>query len=88
LPDASFACSQLGADQYESDVTSADFAVDCFEEIFAGLDLIDIDEDLVLAKVRGQVVVKATSVGCGVVAAIVDEEVHVHLAQRQEMPSG
>ena len=46
-------CTQpVGADRYDSDVTSADFAVDHFDEVFAGLDLIDIDEDLILAKVR------------------------------------
>ena len=32
--------------------TSADFAVDRFDEVFAGLDLVDIDEDLICAKVR------------------------------------
>ena len=43
----------MGADSYESDVTSADFAVDHFDEVFARLDLINIDEDLILAEVRG-----------------------------------
>src|SRR5438874_13778024 len=69
----------VGSDRYDSDVTSADFAVDRFDEVFARLDLVDIDEDLVFTKVRSQPVVKATSVGCGVFAAIVDEELRVHL---------
>ena len=43
----------VGADRYNSDVTSADFAVDHFDEVFAGVNLVDIDKDLVLAKVRG-----------------------------------
>src|SRR5262249_32250845 len=77
-------CPQpLGSDRYDSDVASADFAVDHFDEVFAGLDLIDIDENLVLAKVRDQVVVKATSVGRTVFTAIVDEELRVHPARRQ-----
>src|SRR4029453_12967684 len=69
------------------DVTSADFAVDRFDEVFAGLDLVDIDEDLTLAKVRGQPIVKATSIGCGVFTAIVDEDLRVHVARSKGMLS-
>src|SRR5262245_23960239 len=74
----------VGADQYDSDVTRADFAVDRFDEVFARLDSIDIDENLVLAKARGQVVAKATSVGCSVFTAIVNEELRVHVAEGSE----
>ena len=40
----------MGADRYDSDVTSANFAVDHFDEVFARVDLIDIHENLILAK--------------------------------------
>src|SRR5262245_40840871 len=41
-------CTQpVRADRYDSDVTSADLTVDCFDEVFARLDLVDIDEDLI-----------------------------------------
>ena len=41
----------MGANCYDSDVTTADFAVDHLDEVFAGLDLVDIPENLILAKV-------------------------------------
>ena len=45
-------CMQpVGPDRYDSDVTSADFAVDHLHEVFARLNLVDIDEDLIFAKV-------------------------------------
>jgi len=44
-------CTQpVRADRYNSDVTGADFAVDHFDEVFAGLDLVDVHENLILAK--------------------------------------
>jgi len=78
----------VGADRDDSDVTSAAFAVDHFHEVFARLDLVDIDEDLVLAKVPEQVVAKAMSIGCGVFTATVDEELRVHVLEGRECPSG
>src|SRR5206468_2956489 len=70
------------ADEGEHDVAAVECALDRFEEIEPGLDLVDVDEDLVLGEALDERVVEAPGMTRGVLAPVVEEDAQQSSALR------
>jgi hypothetical protein len=64
----------LLSDHDEHDVRRLDGTLDCNREVEAGLDRVDVHEDLILAEVVAEHLVKATSVHRAVLSPVIDED--------------